>query len=67
MVSHYPAKFGDHGHRGGGDIRHRLLVFEICFSLSRDLSRPRYQRVMRIYGWEPLMLSHYTAKFGGYS
>ena len=31
MVSHYPAKFGDHGHRGGGDIRHRLLVFEMFY------------------------------------
>ena len=31
MVSHYPAKFGDHGHRGGGDIRHRPLVFEMFY------------------------------------
>ena len=35
------------------------------FSLSRDLARQRHERVMRFYGWKPLMVSHHPAKFGG--
>ena len=35
-VSHHPTKFGDHRHSSNGDV----------FSLSRDLARPRDQRVM---------------------
>ena len=35
MVSHHPAKLGDHKHSGSVDV----------FSLSRDLTRPHEQRV----------------------
>ena len=37
-----------------------------AFSLSHDLERPRNQRVMWLYQWEPLMVRHYSAKFGGH-
>ena len=34
------------------------------FRLSRDLARPRHQKVMRFYVWNPLIISHYPEKFG---
>ena len=37
MVSHGTTKFGGHEHYGNGDN---------CFSLSRDIGRPRDQRVV---------------------
>ena len=55
-VSHHPAKFGNHKHSGSGDV----------FSLSCDLAGPCDQRVMRFYGWEPL-IGHHPAKFDDYS
>ena len=41
-------------HFGNGDI----------YSLSCDFKRPRNQRVMWLYGWEPLMVIHHHVKFG---
>ena len=52
MTSHTPAKFGGHRHRGSGDI-----MVLIC-NLSCNLVRPRDSRVMRLYGWDLLMVSH---------
>ena len=49
-VGYHSAKFG--GHCG--------------FSLSRDLARPRSQRVMLIYRQEPIKVSYHPAKFGGH-
>ena len=55
-VSHHPAKSGDHRKWGSWDIT--LLVCDLARSLS--------QRVKWFYGWEPLIVSYYTAKFDGY-
>ena len=41
-------------------------VMEIYFSLSRDLARPRDQRVMLLYRWKPLFLSRHPAEFGSH-
>ena len=41
-------------------------VMEIYFSLSRDLARPRDQRVMLLYPWKLLLLSRHPAKFGSH-
>ena len=39
------------------------MVVETPFSLSRDLARQHDQRVMRLYGWEHLMVSNHPATF----
>ena len=52
-ANYHPAKFGDDNYSGSGVINNG-------FSLSRD------QRVMRFYGWEPLIVSHHPAKFCGH-
>ena len=41
------------------------MVVEICFSLSRDLARPRDREVEELYGWEPLKVSHHSPEIGG--
>ena len=40
---------------------------EDVFSLSYSLARARYQRAMQLFGWEPFLVSHHPAKFGGYA
>ena len=40
-VNHYPIEFGGQRKCGSGDI---------SFNLSRDLARPRDQRIVRFYG-----------------
>ena len=52
-MSYHPDNFGGHSHSGRGVM------------ISCDLARPRDQRVMSFYGWEPLMVSHHASKFGG--
>ena len=34
--------------------------------MSRDLTRPHYWGIMRIYGWEFLVVCHQIDKFGGH-
>ena len=34
--------------------------------MSRDLTRPRDQRVTYFYGWELLIVNHHHAKFDGH-
>ena len=36
------------------------------FRLSRDLKIQRNQRVIRLYGQEPIKVSYHPAKFGGH-
>ena len=36
------------------------------FRLSRDLTRRRVQRVMRLYGQEPVKVGYHPDKFGGH-
>ena len=36
------------------------------FSLSRDISRSCDERVMWLYGWQPVKVSYRPAKFGGH-
>ena len=38
----------------------------IDFDLAHDFARPRNQSVIWLYGYEPLKVSLYTAKFGSY-
>ena len=47
MVSHYPAKFGDHGHSGKGHE---------AFLLLHDFARQPDLRAMQVYGKNPLMI-----------
>ena len=53
MIGHHPDKFWDHGNFGNGDNGS---------SLSRHLTRSRDQRVMWLYGWEPLMVIQHPAE-----
>ena len=43
-----------------------INIVVVHFSFYRHLAKPRYQRVMGLYGWEILMVSHHPAKFGGH-
>ena len=52
-----PAKFGGHTHCHSGDKM--VLVCQMILH-NRD------KRVMRLYRWEPLMISHYSAKCHGH-
>ena len=58
-MSYHPAKFGCHGHSGSG-----VSLILVCHVI---LQKPRDQRVIRFYGWNPLMISHCPAKSGGHS
>ena len=42
------------------------MVVELWFYFSRDLTKPRDQRVMWFYGLETLMVSHHPGKFVGH-
>ena len=42
----------------------KLPPCQVWFYLPRDLARPHDQRITQQYGWETLMESHHTAKFG---
>ena len=43
-----------------------VIVMIYGFSSSGDLARPRDQRFVLLYGWEPLKVSHHPIKFGGH-
>ena len=48
-----PAKFVGHRHCDSGDGM--FLIFQV--------TRPRDQRIMCLYGWKPLKSSNHSAKF----
>ena len=56
-VSHHPTKFRVLRHCGIGDNG---------LSMSGDLGRPLSYRFPRLYGYEALIISHHSAKFGGH-
>ena len=56
IVCNHPARFGGHCYCGSGDD----------FSLSRDLSRLRDQKVMWLYRQEPIEVGYHPATFGGH-
>ena len=56
-ASQHPAKFG------GPSLRNNRVIMSLFNS--RD-KRPRDKRVMLFYEWEPLMVSHHPARFGGH-
>ena len=39
---------------------------DVTFNLSRDLARPRSQKVMQLYERIPLIVCDHPAKFGGH-
>ena len=51
--------FGGYKHCGSGDI--------MILRLSRDVTKPREQMVMRLFWQEPIKVSYHSAKSGGFS
>ena len=56
-VGQYSAKFGGHRHCGSGDV---MVLFVMWPLRSPD------QRVIWLYGWEPLIASHHSTRFNGH-
>ena len=44
-----------------------VVVRYNSFSFSYDLAKPRDSKIMLLYGWETITVSHTLAKFGGYN
>ena len=43
-----------------------MVMMNISFILSRNFAGPCDERVMQLYRWEPLMVSHHSVKFDGH-
>ena len=63
MVGHHSEKFGGHRHCSSRDTGHNHSGSGVTILVCCDLARSCDQRVMQ---FQPHMVSHQPAKFGGY-